>query len=62
MGVVPLTIDCVPTAGTAGGITTLPFTGEVTSGLPYWETPVTTDGVETPDVEVGTDVFFVALA
>ena len=31
----PLTVADVPTVGTAGGIATLPFTGELVSGLPW---------------------------
>ena len=35
VGVLPLTSVCVPTAGTAGGIATLPFIGEFLSDFPY---------------------------
>ena len=65
VGVLPLTIVGAPTAGTAGGITTLPFTGELVSGLPCCtsvEPPDATCGVELPDAEGGEKVFLVAVA
>ena len=62
MGVLPLTIVGVPTARTAGGIAILPFTGDMTSALPFCEFPVAPDGVEVPEVGGGEKVFFVALA
>ena len=58
----PLTIVGVPTAGTAGGIAILPFTGDMTSALPCCELPTAPDGVEVPEVGGGEKVFFVALA
>ena len=64
MGVFPLTIADAPTAGTAGGIATLPFTGELESGLPccagIWTAGA--DGVEVPDTDAGEKIFLVALA
>jgi len=62
VGVLPLTIVDVFNAGTAGGIVTLPFTGEVTSGLPCCEPLTPAEAVELPDAEGGADVFLVALA
>lgn len=62
VGVLPLIVVDVFTAGTAGGIATLPFTGEVVSGLPCCEPAATAVGVELPDVERGTDGFLCALA
>lgn len=64
VGVLPLTIADAPTVGTAGGIATLPFTGELVSGLPccadIW-TPGA-DWFDAADVDGGEKVFLVALA
>lgn len=62
VGVLPLIIVDVFTAGTAGGIAVFPLTGEVRSGLPWCELPTAVEGVEPPDAEEGADVFLVALA
>lgn len=60
----PLTIADAPTVGTAGGIATLPFIGELVSGLPYcagiWTAGA--DGVDVPDAEGVEKFFLVALA
>lgn len=60
----PLTIADTPTVGTAGGIATLPFTGELVSGLPCCADSWTagTDGFDVPDAGGGEKVFLVALA
>ena len=65
VGVFPLTIaDAPPTAGTAGGMATLPFTGELASGLPFcagiWAAGA--DGAGVPDADDGGKGFLVALA
>ena len=64
VGVFPLSIADVPTVGTAGGIGTLPFTGELVSGLPccadIWTAGA--DGAGVLDVDGGGKVFLVALA
>jgi hypothetical protein len=62
VGVLPLTIDGVPTVGIAGGIEILPFTGKIASALPCCETPAAADGVDVPEVEVGAEALLVALA
>ena len=62
VGVLPLTIVDVLTAGTAGGMTIFPLTGEAISGLPCCELLAAADGVELPDAERGAGVFLVALA
>lgn len=60
----PLTTADALTVGTAGGIATLPFTGELVSGLPccagIWTADA--DGVDVPDADDGEKVFWVALA
>lgn len=60
----PLTIADAPTVGTAGGTATLPFTGELVSGLPccagVWTADA--DGVGVPDADGSGKVFLVALA
>ena len=59
----PLTIADVPTVGTAGGIATLPFTGELISGLPRCAGTWTAgDGVGVPDADCEGKAFLVALA
>ena len=60
----PLTIADAPTVGTAGGIATLPFTGELVSGFAYCAGTWTAgaDGVDVPDADSGEKVFLVALA
>ena len=62
VGVLPLTIVDVFTAGTAGGMVILPFTGEVMSGLPCWEPLATPEDIELPEAEEGPEGFLVALA
>lgn len=62
VGVLPLTKGAVPTVGIAGGIAILPFIGEVTSGLPCWETPTAAAEDVTPEADEGAEVFLVALA
>ena len=60
----PLIVPDAPTVGTAGGIATLPFTGELVSGFPccagIWTAGA--DGVDVPDADGGEKVFLVALA
>ena len=60
----PLAIADAPTVGTAGGMATLPFTGELVSGLPccagIWTAGA--DGTDVPKAEGGEKVFLVALA
>ena len=60
----PLTIVGAPTVGTAGGIATLPFTGELVSGFPCCAGIWTADavGADVPDADDGEKVFLVALA
>ena len=60
----PLAIADGLTVGTAGGIATLPFTGELVSGLPYCAGTGTAcvDGIGVPDADGGGKVFLVALA
>ena len=60
VGVLPLASG--PTAGVAGGIAILPFTGELISGLPYWDVPVVTGEAVLPEAGGGEKGFFVALA
>lgn len=60
----PLIVADAPTVGTAGGIVTLPFTGELVSGLPccagIWTAGA--NGVDVPDADAGEKTFLVALA
>lgn len=61
VGVLPFTMVGVPTAGTAGGIATLPFAEAVVSNFPCCAGAA--KGVLDPDVAGGGEkVFFVALA
>lgn len=60
VGVLPLTN--APTAGVAGGIAALPFTGELLSDLPCCEVPTDIDEAVLPEAGGGEKVFFVALA
>lgn len=63
VGVFPLTIVVVFTDGTAGGIATLPFTGEEMSDLPCCEPFAgVEDGIELPEAEEVGSGFLVALA
>ena len=57
----PLTKAGFPTAGTAGGIATLPFTGELVSFLFCCADPAV-GGVDPDDAGGGEKGFFVALA
>lgn len=59
-GVLPLT--SAPTAGVAGGIVGLPFTGELLSSLPCCEVAAAIDEAVLPEAGGGEKVFFVALA
>jgi hypothetical protein len=62
VGVLPLIIAGEPTAGTAGEIAILPFTGDMTSALPLCALPTVADGVDVQEEGGGEKVFFVALA
>ena len=62
VGVLPLTVGDVFTAGTAGGIAILPFTGEVVSCLLCCEPPATAAGAAPLEVVKGADGFLCALA
>ena len=57
-----LPLTTAPTAGVAGGIMGLPFTGELLSSLPCWEFAATIDEAVLPEAGGGEKVFFVALA
>ena len=61
IGVLPLTMPGPPTAGTAGGIATLAFTGELVSFLVCGADP-TAGVVEPDDVGGWEEGFLVALA
>ena len=61
VGVLPFTMVGEPTAGTAGGMAILPFTGELVSSLPCCaEFAPDIPGVS--DADDGEKVLFVALA
>ena len=60
VGVLPFTMVGDPTAGTAGGMTIRPFTGEFASGFPCW-LGGGPDGTGLPDTTEGGKAF-VALA
>ena len=53
VGVLPFTIVGVPTAGTAGGIATLPFTGELVPDFPCWCAGEAGDGFAPDDAGGG---------
>ena len=61
VGVLPLSVFGPPTAGTAGGIATLPFTGELFSFLFSWADP-TAGAVGLEEAEDCDGIFLVALA
>ena len=63
--VLPLATLGIPTTGTAGGITILPFTGEMDFDLPCCAEagpPTATVGIILPDAAGGENGFLVALA
>ena len=61
VGVFPLTMVGEPTAGTAGGMATLPFTGELVSSFTCCPSAAA-DALVLPGAEDGEKVRFVALA